>query len=103
MTLGTGTVLSVNTGKDCESLLTGYYPLVAWRLSNKLTQTEDSVHVLEAGYEHSNLIIQWAQAMGLFSDPKETSDIAYSVEDSGGVFFLPKVSLKIIKISPQKL
>ncbi len=37
-------------------------------------------------------IIKWAQDFGLFADPAESSDIANTVENTDGVYFVPAFS-----------
>lgn len=84
--------MNVNTGNKCDAIGHGYYPLVAWRLTNRKTKKKETVFTLENFYPESNLIIQMSQKMGLFDDPMETSEMARSVKNCGGVYFIPAVS-----------
>ncbi|KAG1667293.1 putative glycerol kinase 5 [Nymphon striatum] len=86
LSLGTGTFLGVNTGDHPHASLNGLHPLVAWKIGNKTT------YMVEGMCCDTGTIINWAQNIGLFNDPAETNDIANSVIDSHGVYFVPAFS-----------
>ncbi|CRL06301.1 CLUMA_CG018954, isoform A [Clunio marinus] len=87
VTLGTGTFFDINTSKKCHASILGFYPLVSWILRDG----EANYSVEGSSYDTAT-IINWGKSIGLFNDPKETSDMAESVEDSQNVFFIPAFS-----------
>ncbi|XP_055913478.1 putative glycerol kinase 5 [Eupeodes corollae] len=91
ITMGTGSFLDLITGKHCQASIHGLYPLVAWQFKN--TKLNDElVFCVEGAAQDTGTLICWAQSCGLFNDPSETSDIAHSVENTGGVYFIPAFS-----------
>ncbi|KAJ0174116.1 hypothetical protein K1T71_010262 [Dendrolimus kikuchii] len=86
LTMGTGTFFNINTGPTTHASVSGLYPIVGWRLGNEL------VFSAEGANNDTASIVKWAQNLGLFNNPEETADIANSVPDSGGVFFIPAFS-----------
>lgn len=83
VTLGTGAFLNVNTGNKAHTSVKGIYPVHGWK------DKEGLVHMAEASSQDNGTVIEWGQAIGLFEKASETSDLARSVEGSGGVFFIP--------------
>lgn len=90
VTLGTGSFLDLNTGSACHASVHGLYPLVAWKVSNR--DEEEVIYSMEGGSSDTGSLIKWAQSFGLFEDPKDSSNIALSVPDPDGVFFIPAFS-----------
>ncbi|XP_059200001.1 putative glycerol kinase 5 [Centropristis striata] len=86
VTMGTGTFMDINTGNKPHTSLSGLYPLVGWKIGS------DVVYLAEGNSADTGTAIKWAQALELFSDVKETSDMAYSVSNSDGVCFVPSFS-----------
>ncbi|XP_013187685.1 putative glycerol kinase 5 [Amyelois transitella] len=86
LTMGTGTFFNINTGTNPHASVSGLYPIVAWRLGKEL------VYSAEGANNDTASIIKWAQTLGLFENPQETADIAMSVPDSDGVYFIPAFS-----------
>lgn len=86
ITIGTGAFLDLITGKNCHASLKGMYPLVAWQYEGQTT------FCMEGAAYDMGTVIAWGQSCGLFSDPAETSEIAESVKDTGGVYFVPAFS-----------
>uniref|UniRef100_A0A1B6KQ55 Glycerol kinase 5 n=1 Tax=Graphocephala atropunctata TaxID=36148 RepID=A0A1B6KQ55_9HEMI len=86
VTLGTGTFLNVNTGRQPHASISGLYPLVGWRVADEL------VYMAEGSSSDTATLMQWLQDMGLASNPTETSKIAASVSDTDGVLFIPSFS-----------
>lgn len=105
VTLGTGAFLDVNTGDKPHASVGGIYPLVGWKYGYELSYIAE-------GASHSNAnVIEWGKSIGtpetnwfnhfcfsklvtsfltgLFQHVQESSDIAQSVPDSGGVYFIP--------------
>ncbi|XP_015516346.1 putative glycerol kinase 5 isoform X1 [Neodiprion lecontei] len=86
ITLGTGTFVNVNTGTNPHASLTGLYPLVGWRLG------AETIYVVEGASNDTGSLIEWAKSIGIINEPEETSDLAKSVKDSDGVYFIPAFS-----------
>lgn len=92
VTLGTGSFLNVNTGAQCNASVHGLYPMVAWQCINPERKLKDLVYCMEGSANDTGSIIRWAIDFGLFKDPADSSDIAMSVDDSDGVYFIPAFS-----------
>ncbi|KAH8288023.1 hypothetical protein KR018_000997 [Drosophila ironensis] len=86
ITMGTGAFLNLITGSKCHAALTGIYPLVAWQMHNK------PIYCIEGASHDFGTVVTWAQSCELFENPSQTSDIAESVTDTNGVFFMPAFS-----------
>ncbi|CAL8346186.1 unnamed protein product [Merluccius merluccius] len=86
ITMGTGTFINIHTGSKPHTSIAGLYPLVGWKIK------EEVVFLAEGNAADTGTAIKWAQGLGLFSDVKETSAMAYSVADSDGVCFVPSFS-----------
>ncbi|XP_019958388.2 glycerol kinase 5 [Paralichthys olivaceus] len=86
ITMGTGTFMNINTGSKPHTSVAGLYPLVGWKIGSEV------VYLAEGNSADTGTAIKWAQNLELFSDVRETSDMAYSVSDSDGVCFVPSFS-----------
>ncbi|XP_045490665.1 putative glycerol kinase 5 [Pieris rapae] len=86
LTMGTGTFFNINTGSSPHASVSGLYPVVGWKLGQEL------VFSAEGANNDTASIIKWAHNLGLFEKPEDTADIAMSVPDSDGVFFIPAFS-----------
>ncbi|XP_023937015.1 putative glycerol kinase 5 [Bicyclus anynana] len=86
LTMGTGTFFNINTGRSPHASASGLYPVVGWRLGDEI------VFSAEGANNDTASIIKWAQNIGLFDNPQDTADIAMSVPDTDGVFFIPAFS-----------
>ncbi|XP_012258819.2 putative glycerol kinase 5 [Athalia rosae] len=86
VTMGTGTFVNVNTGDEPHASITGLYPLVGWRIGTEI------VYVVEGASNDTGSLIDWAKSIGIVDQPSETSDLAKSVQDSDGVYFVPAFS-----------
>ncbi len=86
-TYGTGSFLLVNTGEEivrCRELLTS----VAARLGDAPTS-----YVLEGSIAVTGAAVQWLRdQLGLIGSAAEIERLAGSVEDNGGVYFVPAFS-----------
>lgn len=89
VTLGTGSFLDLNTGSACLASVHGLYPMVAWKMENT---ADEIVYLMEGGSSDTGSLVQWAKSFGLFSDPRDTSQMALSVPDTEGVLFVPAFS-----------
>jgi glycerol kinase len=86
-TYGTGSFLLVNTGEEIvhsDALLTS----VAYRLG----EAEPS-YVLEGSIAVTGALVQWLRdRLGIISSAAEIEALARTVEDNGGVYFVPAFS-----------
>ncbi|CAG5117158.1 unnamed protein product [Candidula unifasciata] len=85
-TMGTGTFLDLNTGSKPHASIAGLYPLIGWKIRDEL------VFLAEGQSADTGIVLEWAKTLGLIADPAESSSLAESVADSGGVFFVPAFS-----------
>jgi glycerol kinase len=86
-TYGTGSFLLVNTGTEAVAsgkLVTS----VGYKLGDA-----DAAYVLEGSIAVTGAAVQWLRdRLGLISSASEVEALAASVEDNGGVFFVPAFS-----------
>ena len=82
-TMGTGMFLLINTGSKPHASLSGYYPVIGWKIGKELT------YLAEANFPSCGSAIEWGKNFGLYSTPSETESIATSVDDSDGACFVP--------------
>ncbi len=86
-TYGTGSFLLVNTGEETvrtQDLLT----TVAYQLGD-----EKPVYALEGSIAVTGAAVQWLRdRLGIISDSAEVEALARTVEDNGGVYFVPAFS-----------
>ena len=82
-TMGTGMFLCVNTGSKPHASLTGFYPVIGWKIGKEL------VYLAEANFPSCGSAVEWGIKFGLYKEPAETADIANSVENPNGVCFVP--------------
>ena len=81
--LGTGMFFCVNTGRKPHASLSGFYPIIGWKIGEEL------VYLAEANFPSCGSIVEWGKRFAMYSEPAETEGIAESVEDSDGVCFVP--------------
>ena len=87
-TYGTGCFLLMNTGDKRVFSKGGLLPTVAWKLPDCGT-----TYALDGGVYTAGTAISWLQdELRLFGQPEETEQMAKSVADTGGVFFVPAFS-----------
>ncbi|CAG9795828.1 unnamed protein product [Diatraea saccharalis] len=86
LTMGTGTFFDINTGGTPHASVSGLYPVVGWRIGKEL------VYSAEGANNDTASIIKWAQNLGLFDNPEDTAELATSVPDTDGVYFIPAFS-----------
>ena len=83
-TYGTGSFVLMNAGSECPEPAEGLLTTVAWDLGNGPT------YALEGSIFVTGAAIQWLRdGLGVISHASEISDLAASVPDNGGVFFVP--------------
>ncbi|XP_048361966.1 putative glycerol kinase 5 isoform X2 [Sphaerodactylus townsendi] len=86
VTMGTGSFWDINTGSKVHVSGTGLYPLVGWKIGKELA------YLAEGNASDTGNAIKWAQDLDLFSNAEETSRMSYSLDNSGGVCFVPSFS-----------
>lgn len=83
-TYGTGCFILANTGEKPVASTKGLLTTIAWGIDGKIQ------YALEGSVFVGGAVIQWLRdGLGLIEDAAETQEIAYSVPDTNGVFFVP--------------
>ncbi len=83
-TYGTGCFLLMNTGEKPIVSKNGLLTTVAWRIGGK------THYALEGSVFVAGAAVQWLRdEMGLIQRASETEEIAASLPDNGGVYFVP--------------
>ena len=83
-TYGTGSFVLMNAGTHCPEPAEGLVTTVAWDLGDGPT------YALEGSVFVTGAAIQWLRdGLGIISHASEIGDLALSVPDNGGVFFVP--------------
>jgi len=83
-TYGTGSFVLMNAGTDCPEPAEGLLTTIAWDLGDGPT------YALEGSVFVTGAAIQWLRdGLGIISHASEISELALSVPDNGGVFFVP--------------
>lgn len=86
-TYGTGCFLLLNTGTEPIPSRSGLLTTVAYGLA------EQSTYALEGSIAITGAAVQWLRDnLGLIQDAAETEEIARSVEDAAGIYFVPAFS-----------
>jgi glycerol kinase len=87
-TYGTGNFLLVNTGTEPVASKNGLITTVAYRLGDA-----PAVYALEGSIAIAGALVQWLRDnMRMFDEAPEVERIARTVEDNGGVYFVPAFS-----------
>ena len=87
-TYGTGNFLIVGTGDEIVNSTHGLITTVAYRLGE-----EPPRYALEGSIAVTGSLVQWLRDnLGLISSAPEVETLAASVEDNGGVYFVPAFS-----------
>ncbi|XP_068975832.1 glycerol kinase 5 isoform X1 [Bombus flavifrons] len=86
ITLGTGTFMNVNSGRKLHTSVAGLYPVIGWQIGDEL------VYMIEGAWNDTGTIVEWAKNIGIIDNLAETANIANSVNDSDGVYFIPAFS-----------
>ena len=82
-TIGTGMFININTGRKPHASVTGFYPVIGWKIGTDLT------FLAEGMFSSIGSVVEWGKRFGLFEDPSETEKLATSVDSSAGVCFVP--------------
>ncbi|WP_064440752.1 glycerol kinase GlpK [Hoyosella altamirensis] len=87
-TYGTGNFLLLNTGTSPVHSENGLLTTVCYRLG-----AADPVYALEGSIAVTGSLVQWLRDnLGLISSAAEVESLARSVDDNGGVYFVPAFS-----------
>jgi len=87
-TYGTGCFLLMNTGTRPVQSKCGLLTTVAYRFGN-----EPAVYALEGSVAISGALVQWIRDnLGLIRSSAEIEHLAKTVQDNGGVYFVPAFS-----------
>jgi glycerol kinase len=87
-TYGTGNFLIFNTGEEVMTSENGLITTVAYRLGDAA-----AVYALEGSIAVTGSLIQWLRDnLGIIEKAADVEDLALSVEDNGGVYFVPAFS-----------
>ena len=84
-TYGTGCFMLLNTGKELVRSKNNLLTTIAWQIAN-----EPMEYALEGSVFIAGAAIQWLRdGLKIISSAGETEAMALSVEDNGGVYFVP--------------
>jgi glycerol kinase len=84
-TYGTGCFMLLNTGTELVSSRSNLLTTVAWQIDNKPIE-----YALEGSVFIAGAAIQWLRdGLKIIGSAAETEAMAMSVEDNGGVYFVP--------------
>ena len=87
-TYGTGNFMLMNTGTELVRSRHGLLTTVAYRFDD-----EDPVYALEGSIAVTGSAVQWLRdQLGIISGAGEIETLARSVEDTGGMYFVPAFS-----------
>ena len=87
-TYGTGNFLIVNTGEEIVRSTNGLLTTVAYRLGDAKPH-----YALEGSIAVTGSLVQWLRDnLGIISSAPEVEQLARSVDDNGGVYFVPAFS-----------
>jgi glycerol kinase len=87
-TYGTGNFLLLNTGNEPVQSKTGLVTTVGYKIGD-----EKPVYCLEGSIAITGALVQWLRDnLGLISQAPEVEDLAKSVDDNGGCYFVPAFS-----------
>lgn len=84
ITYGTGLFLLFNTGKSCVNSTSGLITTIGYTIGEK------TVYALEGSAFNAGSSVQWLRdGLRIISDSAESEELAKSVPDTGGVYFVP--------------
>jgi glycerol kinase len=87
-TYGTGNFLLLNTGGEIVQSKSGLITGLAYKIGN-----QPAVYMLEGAIAITGALVQWLRDnIGLISSAPEIEDLAKTVDDNGGVYFVPAFS-----------
>jgi len=87
-TYGTGSFLLLNTGAEPVESKNGLVTTLAYKIGDA-----SAVYCLEGSIAITGALVQWLRDnLGMISESAEIEQLARSVEDNGGVYFVPAFS-----------
>jgi glycerol kinase len=87
-TYGTGCFMLLNTGENPVTSRTGLLTTVGYKIG-----TQPAVYALEGSVAITGALVQWLRDnLGLISKAAEVEDLAKTVDDNGGIYFVPAFS-----------
>jgi glycerol kinase len=87
-TYGTGCFMILNTGTDLVPSKSGLLTTVAWKLGDSA-----AIYALEGSIAITGALVQWLRDnLGLIQKSEDVEALAATVEDNGGMYFVPAFS-----------
>ena len=87
-TYGTGNFLLLNTGNEPVPSKSGLITTLAYKIGD-----QPAVYCLEGSIAITGALVQWLRDnVGLISSAPEIEDLAKTVDDNGGIYFVPAFS-----------
>jgi glycerol kinase len=87
-TYGTGNFVLLNTGTERVLSKNGLITTVGYKIGEK-----DTIYCLEGSIAVTGALVQWVRDnLGMISTAPEIEDIARTVDDNGGAYFVPAFS-----------
>jgi glycerol kinase len=87
-TYGTGNFLLLNTGNEAVQSKNGLLTTLGYKIGD-----QDAVYCLEGAIAITGALVQWLRDnLGLIKSAPEIEDLAATVEDNGGCYFVPAFS-----------
>jgi glycerol kinase len=87
-TYGTGNFMLLNTGTDMVPSKSGLLTTVGWKLGD-----QPAIYCLEGSIAITGALVQWLRDnLGMISTSQEIETLAATVEDNGGMYFVPAFS-----------
>ena len=87
-TYGTGNFLLLNTGNEAVQSKSGLLTTLAYKIGD-----QPATYCLEGSIAITGALVQWLRDnIGLIKESPEIEDLAKTVEDNGGIYFVPAFS-----------
>ena len=87
-TYGTGNFLLLNTGTEAVPSKSGLITTVAYKIGDQA-----AIYCLEGSIAITGALVQWLRDnIGLIQTSADVEDLAKTVEDNGGIYFVPAFS-----------
>jgi glycerol kinase len=87
-TYGTGNFMLLNTGEEQVPSENGLLTTVCYKIGDR-----NAIYALEGSIAITGALVQWVRDnLGLISDAPQIEDLAKSVDDNGGAYFVPAFS-----------
>ena len=86
-TYGTGCFMLMNTGNKAITSKNNLLTTIAWKIGNQVT------YALEGSIFIAGAAVQWLRdQLGLIENAPEIEELALTVDDNGGVYFVPALT-----------